>query len=833
MNSTLFNINPLPTWIYDLSDHAILKANKSALDTFGFSELTFLSLRIKDLIPSIDVNRFLTPTHKDENLDDEPLRIFTHVKENNVQIQIEVIAKTIQFDAKNCLLIVAKDVTKNLENELKMNPNDERITSSIMGQFEYVGIIDKEGIYTYVSPSSSTILGLEPESFIGKNILHFIHPDDAKRVSECFKKVIEKDLEIINPFRAKNERNQWRWIEAVLTNKLENPAVNGIVVNKRDVTIQMEEKRKSILLESVITHTNDAILITEAEPFDEPGPKILYVNEAFTRMTGYDAQEVIGKTPRILQGPKSDFEALSKLGTAIRNWQAHEITTINYKKNGEEFWINFTVTPVADEKGWFTHWVAIERDVTEHKKAEENLISTTERLRLATNSVKMGIWDWNLEKNTLTWDDRMYELFGVEKSTTKNTWKLWHEGIHSEDVEKTISNLNLALSGKFEYNAVFRVVWPDQSVHFIESNAIVSRGIDGKPIRMIGGNIDITQRKKTEEDILKANERFEKVTEATNDTIWDWDIENDQFYRSNAIERFFGKNAKKMMNSKNFWSDSFHPDDIYKIKNSIQEALANPEVNKWKQEFRIINENGKTLYAIDQGVIIRNEKGKAIRMVGAMTDITEQKKAEAENRFKANLLKTVGEASIATNLDGMVNYWNKAAEKIYGWTEDEAIGKDINLLRPRQLNPEQEKHRLSVILSGQTWSGECMVQRKDGTKFPIRASSAPVYDDNNLLSGMIEISADITLETEKESLLKQYMHDLERSNDALRKIAWTQSHVVRAPIARILGIINLIELQNGKMTDLLTWLEQLKISTLEMDAIVKKIVDEANLADLK
>jgi PAS domain S-box-containing protein len=131
------------------------------------------------------------------------------------------------------------------------------------------------------------------------------------------------------------------------------------------------------LLESVLTNTDDAVLITEAEPFSEPGPRIIYVNEAFTRMTGYTSDEVIGKTPRILQGPNTDKEALSKLSKALRNWESCEIETINYKKNGEEFWINFRVTPVANEAGWYTHWFAIERDVTaqKNKEIERKLLS--------------------------------------------------------------------------------------------------------------------------------------------------------------------------------------------------------------------------------------------------------------------------------------------------------------------------------------------------------------------------------------------------------------------------------------------------------------------------
>lgn len=144
-----------------------------------------------------------------------------------------------------------------------------------------------------------------------------------------------------------------------------------------DIADRKNREQHLRLLESVLTNTDDAVLITEAEPFNEPGPKIIFVNDAFTKMTGYTSEEVIGKTPRILQGPNSDKKALKELSKALRNWETHEIETINYKKNGEEFWINFKVTPVADESGWYTHWFAIERDVTErkNKEIERKLIS--------------------------------------------------------------------------------------------------------------------------------------------------------------------------------------------------------------------------------------------------------------------------------------------------------------------------------------------------------------------------------------------------------------------------------------------------------------------------
>ena len=133
------------------------------------------------------------------------------------------------------------------------------------------------------------------------------------------------------------------------------------------------------LLESVVVNANDAVLITEAEPVDLPGPRILYVNAAFTRCTGYTLEEVIGQTPRILHGPDTNMEPLKRLKKALRRWKPVEVELLNYRKDGTTFWVELSIVPVADETGWYTHWVSVQRDVSERKRNEENAM----RLRLA------------------------------------------------------------------------------------------------------------------------------------------------------------------------------------------------------------------------------------------------------------------------------------------------------------------------------------------------------------------------------------------------------------------------------------------------------------------
>lgn len=120
-------------------------------------------------------------------------------------------------------------------------------------------------------------------------------------------------------------------------------------------------------------HLNDAIIITEAEPFNSPGPRILWANDIFYKSTGYTPAEVIGKSPRILQGPLTDKSVLRRLRTALENWEICRVEILNYKKDGTTFWNEFEVTPIANEKGWYTHWISVQRDITERKLAEEKL----------------------------------------------------------------------------------------------------------------------------------------------------------------------------------------------------------------------------------------------------------------------------------------------------------------------------------------------------------------------------------------------------------------------------------------------------------------------------
>jgi PAS domain S-box-containing protein len=156
-----------------------------------------------------------------------------------------------------------------------------------------------------------------------------------------------------------------------------------VISTKLLLSSALEVSLGSIWFENCLNHLNDAILITEAEPFDAPGPRILWANDFFYQITGYEPSEVIGKTPRILKGPLTDKSVLKTLRAALEKWKACRFEVLNYKKDGSTFWSEFEVTPVANEVGCYTHLISVQRDITERKQSELILKSSENRLRLA------------------------------------------------------------------------------------------------------------------------------------------------------------------------------------------------------------------------------------------------------------------------------------------------------------------------------------------------------------------------------------------------------------------------------------------------------------------
>ncbi len=234
-----------------------------------------------------------------------------------------------------------------------------------MGSGEAFATVDREGRFSYVNEQAGRLLARPAQELLGRPIWNCFQKSVRLRLEEQFRRSFAVDQVL-----------EAEELDATLSVRIEvrgYPFGAGLAVHLRDVTARHKSQEQLRLLESSIARLNDIVIITEAGPFNDPGPRIVFVNEAFERRTGYSREEVLGRTPRLLQGSGTQRRELDRIRAALEQWQPVRVDLINYKKNGEAFWVDLGVSPVWDEARRLTHWVAVGRDITERKTAEEKI----------------------------------------------------------------------------------------------------------------------------------------------------------------------------------------------------------------------------------------------------------------------------------------------------------------------------------------------------------------------------------------------------------------------------------------------------------------------------
>lgn len=283
--------------------------------------------------------------------------------------------KNIPLYSQNLMLSIVTDVTEKYNFEKSLDASNERYRYASKATSDAIWDWDLDTNLFYWGEGISTLFGYEylfTKTHTAQTWFDLIHKDDYKIISKHLKEILKSDIvnwscehRVIKSDGSIAFVNQ----KAMIIRNVSGRAIR-LIGAIQDISNTKKREQQLKLYESVVTNTTDGVIITEAEPVEGDLNGIIFVNEAFTKMTGYTLQDALGKNPRFLQGAKTDCDQIKKLRTAILRYEPCEITTINYNKDGSEFWSNFAVSPVANENGWFTHWVSIQRDVTNIKIEE-------------------------------------------------------------------------------------------------------------------------------------------------------------------------------------------------------------------------------------------------------------------------------------------------------------------------------------------------------------------------------------------------------------------------------------------------------------------------------
>ena len=272
---------------------------------------------------------------------------------------------------------------------------------------------------------------------------------------------------------------------------------------------ELEEANARLrLLEAAIEAASDSVVITEAG-LDHELPRIVFVNRAFTRMTGYSAAEVLGQTPRFVK-ELEHFKLQS--GTGHSYW-GH---TIDRRKDGGEFMLEWDLAPITDSGGRTTHYVAIQRDSTAKHRTEEMLRESEERLEMALRGADLGLWDWDCVTSRVVYDEGWASMLGYRLSDIDQTFEAWSRLVHPDDLPVAVEALKKHLQGESTaYEAVFRMLTADGAWCWIQARGkVLSRMPDGRPRRAAGTHLDVTDRHNAEVSLRRSNEELQQFAYA-------------------------------------------------------------------------------------------------------------------------------------------------------------------------------------------------------------------------------------------------------------------------------------------------------------------------------
>jgi PAS domain S-box-containing protein len=407
------------------------------------------------------------------------------------------------WDQKDQLMYcVARDVTERKKAEAKLAHSEQRFKSLVQDGSDLIGIMNAEGKYTYVSPTSFAILGFHPEDLMGKNAFDFIHPSDKDRVLSDFTK-LEDQLKLqVAPFRFRHNNGEWRWIETTVTNLLNEDAVNGYVVNSRDITERVKAEAdiqfRSMLLDTI----GQAAIATDLSG------SITYWNHAAEILYGYTRKEAAGKNVMDIIPTPTEIVSAKDIMEHLTNGESWTGEFPVKRKNGEEFiaWVNNA--PVFNQDHQLSGIIGVSSDITARKDAERELEEANERHNLVLKATHDVVWDWNMATNeVLRSAENMKKLFGYDSEDDINHALFWSSRVHPEDKQEVEAKFEAFFkdSNQYYFDCGYRFKTADGSYAHVYDKGTVIRDKNGMPIRMIGSVQDVTYLKHSERKLKEAN----------------------------------------------------------------------------------------------------------------------------------------------------------------------------------------------------------------------------------------------------------------------------------------------------------------------------------------
>ena len=510
--------------------------------------------------------------------------------------------------------------------------------------------LDDGGAIVEANLAATRLLGIASEPLVGRKLVEFVADSDRRTFNGCIAGAfVAEGLQMCEVQLADHGRPRAVRVDAT---RFDKGAACRVVLH--DISARQLQETEMRLLETCIAQVNDIVLVTDGSTAS-PGPRIVFANAACERITGYSRAELIGQSPRMLQGPDTDRAEVARIGTALQRREPVHAELLNYAKDGSRYWIELDITPVLAGDGSVTHFVAIQRDTTERHAVQVQMAQQEQALRRSeARSAKaeglagFGTWDWDLVGDSSTWSDALFGIYGRRVADGVPAFDAWQETIHPDDRPGLQACIDRALAGASHYAVDFRIFTKDAGVlRHIASRGESAADATGRVTRLWGIDRDITEHKQAEDMLRQNAEMTRRILHAAAVGLWEWNLLTNAVYFSPEWKQQLGYADDELANQFDEWQKRLHPDDLPRALTAVDDFLQG-RVPRYAVEVRLRHKDGSWRWSYGEADLERNDMGVPVMMRGSQIDITERKQAEAatvelERKFReAQKMEAVG-----------------------------------------------------------------------------------------------------------------------------------------------------------------------------------------------
>lgn len=550
--------------------------------------------------------------------------------------------------------------------------------------------------------------------------------------------------------------------------------------------------------------------------YDVNSHLILDVNRAATLKYGYTREEFLALQLIDLQPATQVTQLYNYLATDSADQTTFRAVK-HKKKNGSIFYVHIqsSSTTFRGHQARLIQAVDIHEKVLAEKKRKEAARKLANFRKLVSKSSVICTAD---DTGTILSANRnlcTLSRYSEEELLGQSVCMLFLYHQPSMEFKRA---LNCLRSGK-DWRGELQCRAGDGSSYWLAASIIPVLNETGAVSHYLSISHDITEKKRSEEKMKEAFLRYDTLAKATYDTVWEMDLQNNAHTRTHIIPEEDGYIQQRNRSSSDWWEKRVHPDDYKRVVNGLEKVIEEGR-KQWEAEYRYLTDKQEYRYVIDRGLVIYDEYMLPLRVIGAMQDIHSLKESQKEIKKLSLVAEKTQNAVIITDKNGIIEWVNDGFTHLSDYTAAEVIGKKPgSFLQGPLTNPNTVDSIRTKLKEKKEFTTELINYRKNGSPYWNRIAISPILDEHGEVMQYISVETDVTER-------KRFIEKLERQNKQLKKIAWISSHDVRRPVASMLGLISLYDYNCPEAPFNKEILQHLNTVTMELDAVIHRIVDK-------